>query len=81
MLFLDDNEANLAGARAVGMRTVLVRSIDDSRAGLAAAGVGAALYAANCTDDSPLFVGIWYPLAVAIVAASGAAIGRRWLAW
>ena len=39
VLFLDDNEANLAGARAVGMRTVLVRSIDDSRAGLAAAGV------------------------------------------
>lgn len=50
-------------------------------AGLAAAGVGATLYAANCTDDSPLFVGIWYPLAVAIVAAVGAAIGRHRLAW
>ncbi len=50
-------------------------------AGLAASGVGASLYAMNCTDDSPLFVGIWYPLAVAIVAAVGAAIGRRWLAW
>ena len=39
ILFLDDNEANLTGARGVGMRTVLVRSIDDSRAGLQAAGV------------------------------------------
>jgi hypothetical protein len=50
-------------------------------AGLAAAGIGATLYAMNCTDDSPLFVGIWYPLATAIVAGVGAAIGRRVLAW
>lgn len=50
-------------------------------AGLAAAGVGASLYAMNCTDDSPLFVAVWYPLAVAIVAGVGAAIGRRFLAW
>jgi len=50
-------------------------------AGLAAAGVGASLYAMNCTDDSPLFVALWYPLAVAFVAAVGAAIGRRFLAW
>ena len=38
VLFLDDNEANIAGAGATGMRTVLVRSIDDTRRGLAAAG-------------------------------------------
>ena len=50
-------------------------------AGLAAAGVGATLYAMNCTDDSPLFVAVWYPLAVAIVAGLGALAGRRWLAW
>ena len=34
ILFLDDNEANLAGARGVGMRTVLVRSIEDTRGGV-----------------------------------------------
>lgn len=38
ILFLDDNAANIAGAQAVGMRTVLVGSIDDTRRGLAAAG-------------------------------------------
>lgn len=50
-------------------------------AGLAAAGVGATLYATNCTDDSPLFVGLWYPLAVAIVAGVGAWAGKRLLVW
>lgn len=37
ILFLDDNEANLAGAQTVGMRTVRVRSIEDTKQGLAAA--------------------------------------------
>lgn len=39
ILFLDDNVANIAGAAAVGYRTVQVGSIDDSRRGLEAAGV------------------------------------------
>lgn len=50
-------------------------------AGMAAAGVSATIYASNCTDDSPLFVATWYPLATGIVAALGAWAGRRWLAW
>jgi hypothetical protein len=50
-------------------------------AGAASAGVAATLYASNCTDDSPLFVVTWYPLATAIVAAAGALAGRRWLTW
>lgn len=50
-------------------------------AGLAASGIAATFYAANCTDDSPLFVAAWYPLATAIVAAAGALAGRRWLRW
>lgn len=50
-------------------------------AGLAASGVAASFYAANCTDDSPLFVLAWYPLAVAVVAAAGFFIGRRALRW
>lgn len=48
-------------------------------AGLAAAGLGATLYAAHCTDDSPLFVATWYTLAAALVAALGAAAGHRLL--
>ena len=50
-------------------------------AGMAAAGVSATIYATNCTDDSPLFVATWYPLATAAVAALGAWAGRRWLTW
>ena len=50
-------------------------------AGAAAAGVAATMYASNCTDDSPLFVATWYPLATAFVAAAGALAGRRWLKW
>jgi hypothetical protein len=50
-------------------------------AGLAAAGVSATIYATNCTDDSPLFVATWYPLATGAVAALGAWAGRRWLTW
>lgn len=49
--------------------------------GLASAGIGAFFYAANCTDDSPLFVVTWYGLAVAAMAGLGAAIGGRVLRW
>jgi hypothetical protein len=50
-------------------------------AGLAASGIAATFYAANCIDDSPLFVLTWYPLATAIVTAAGYLIGRRLLKW
>ena len=50
-------------------------------AGSASAGLAATIYATNCTDDSPLFVASWYPLATLIVVAAGAWAGRRWLSW
>jgi hypothetical protein len=50
-------------------------------AGLLAGGLGAALYAAHCVDDSPLFVATWYTLAIALVAAAGALAGHRLLRW
>lgn len=50
-------------------------------AGLAAAGIGASVYAVHCTDDSPLFVALWYTLGIAMVAAVGAALGRIVLRW
>jgi hypothetical protein len=46
-------------------------------AGLMSAGLGAAIYAAHCMDDSPLFVATWYTLAAALMAFIGAMIGRR----
>jgi len=50
-------------------------------AGAAAAGAAATIYATNCTDDSPLFVASWYPIATMIVVAAGALAGRKWLQW
>ncbi|MGE0800302.1 MAG: NrsF family protein [Lautropia sp.] len=50
-------------------------------AGLAASGIAATFYAANCTDDSPLFVITWYPIATLIVTAAAYLGGRRLLRW
>ena len=56
-------------------------ALSGALAGAAAAGVAATLYAANCPDDSPLFVATWYPLATLIVVAVGAIAGDRYLRW
>lgn len=50
-------------------------------AGLLSAGLGAVFYAFHCFDDSPLFVGIWYSIAIAFVAFVAALLGRRVLQW
>jgi len=50
-------------------------------AGLLAGGLGAVLYGLHCTDDSPLFLAVWYLSAVAVVTLAGALAGRRWLRW
>jgi hypothetical protein len=50
-------------------------------AGLAASGIAATFYAANCTDDSPLFVMTWYPIATAIVVLVGYLAGTKFLKW
>ncbi len=50
-------------------------------AGLVAGGLAATFYAAHCPDDSPLFVAVWYSLAIATLALAGALIGRRCLRW
>jgi hypothetical protein len=46
-------------------------------AGLMSSGLAATLYASHCTDDSPLFVAIWYTLATALVTAIGALAGAK----
>lgn len=50
-------------------------------AGLLAGGLGAAAYAANCPDDSPLFVMTWYPVGILGLGALGALAGGRVLRW
>ena len=46
-------------------------------AGLMSGGLAATIYAAHCTDDSPLFVATWYSIGIAGLTAIGAAAGSR----
>jgi hypothetical protein len=55
--------------------------LSGAAAGLFAGGLAATIYAAHCTDDSPLFVATWYTIAIGIVATAGALIGRQLLRW
>jgi hypothetical protein len=50
-------------------------------AGVLSGSLGATAYALACRNDGGLFVAIWYPLAIALLAAAGATIGRRTLTW
>lgn len=50
-------------------------------AGFLAASLASLLYAVHCPDDSPLFVAVWYPIAMTIVVSAGALIGSRALRW
>jgi len=50
-------------------------------AGLLAGAIAATFYAAHCTDDSPLFVATWYTIAIAGLAALGAAGASRFARW
>ena len=49
--------------------------------GLLAGGLGATVFAMHCTNDSPLFVAIWYALAIGLMSMSGLLIGRHVLRW
>lgn len=57
------------------------RVIAGSVAGLLAGGIAAVAYAAHCENDSPLFVALWYTLAIAGLAAVGAAGASRFARW
>lgn len=50
-------------------------------AGLLAGGVAATFYALHCFDDSPLFVAVWYTMAIGILALIGAIASRLILRW
>lgn len=50
-------------------------------AGLMSGGFGAAVYALHCNEDSALFYGLWYSVAILAVAGLGALIGPRVLRW
>ena len=50
-------------------------------AGVLAGGMSATAYALHCPVDTPAFVALWYPMAIALCAAAGALAGRVALRW
>lgn len=50
-------------------------------AGILSGAIGGTLYGLYCPDDSPLFVAVWYTIAISIVAFAGAIAGRFALRW
>ncbi|MEQ1696535.1 MAG: NrsF family protein [Hyphomicrobiaceae bacterium] len=56
-------------------------SIAGAAAGLLAGAIGATLYASHCTNDSPLFISVWYVIGIAAVTLTGGLIGRKVLRW
>lgn len=78
----------LMGLAPLGLILLALRSGAPTRpaltgavAGLIAGGISAAFYASHCPDDSPLFVATWYVIAIAMLAALGALLGRQLLRW
>lgn len=78
----------LMGLAPLGLILLALRSGAPTRpaltgavVGLIAGGISAAFYASHCPDDSPLFVATWYVLAIAMLTALGALLGRRLLRW
>lgn len=52
-----------------------------SVAGLLAGGIAATFYAAQCNNDSPLFVATWYTIAITGLAVLGAIGANRLARW
>jgi hypothetical protein len=50
-------------------------------AGLAAGGIGAAVYALHCPEYAPAFIALWYTAGIVVSAALGGLIGSRLLRW
>jgi hypothetical protein len=50
-------------------------------AGLLAGALAATVYVLHCTEDSPLFVAIWYTQAVGFMAIVGLLVGQYVLRW
>lgn len=67
----------LAFRQGAPMRPALAGAL----AGLAGGGLGAAVYALHCTEDSPLFYVTWYGTAIGIVTLAATLIGARILRW
>lgn len=70
-------------AALVQLRAAAPRSpaLAGAGAALLGGGLGAAIFALYCPNDSALFVAVWYGPALLALGAVGALAGRRLLAW
>jgi hypothetical protein len=66
---------------AVRQSAPLRPALAGAAAGLLAGSIGAFAYGLHCTDDSPLFLALWYLAGVSLVALAGAGLGQRLLRW
>jgi hypothetical protein len=66
---------------AVRQSAPLRPALAGGAAGLLAGAVGAFAYGLHCTDDSPMFLALWYLAGISLVALAGAGLGRRVLRW
>ena len=77
----------LAAVPLVGLTNVLKAGaptrpiMAGALAGVAATGMAASFYALNCPDDSPLFVAVWYGLAMIVVSLAGMLAGHAFSKW
>jgi hypothetical protein len=67
---------------------VVLRSLAPTRpamagaaAGLAAGGIGAAVYALHCPEYAPAFIAIWYTAGIVFSTVLGALVGSKLLRW
>jgi hypothetical protein len=56
-------------------------SLAGAAAGLLAGALAATAYVMHCTEDSPLFVAVWYTLAIGLLTLVGLPFGRYMLRW
>lgn len=73
--------AIVAGTVAFRRGAALRPALTGALVGMAASAGAAAGYALYCTEDSPLFVTVWYGLSILICTGLGALAGRRLLQW
>jgi hypothetical protein len=57
------------------------QTLTGAMAGLAAGGIGAAVYALYCTEPSASFILTWYSLGILVATTLGAAAGRLLFRW
>jgi hypothetical protein len=70
-------------AMALGLRGLAPTrpALAGGAAGLAAGGIGAALYALHCPEYAPAFIAVWYTAGIVVSAVLGAVVGSRLLRW